>query len=269
MYRGIGMKKFHGILLATDWDGTLFYDGDVSEENKKAIEYFMDNGGFFTVCSGRHFGYLASQRDKVRPNTYSICLNGAYIADTATGEVLYAKACDDNIFSIIDKLFTDELHSLIYLHAEGDNEGTFYTPQEYAKEILSIKKRRYYKAVLYAKDDESGDKAKELSLKYSYEGYSVVRSFRRGLEILSLENTKGAAIKKLASHLGTQLTVAVGDYENDISMLREADVGYAVENATDEVKKSAAKITVACENSAIAKVIKDIELDILPRFKYQ
>ena len=111
--------------------------------------------------------------------------------------------------------------------------------------------------------------AEELSLKYSYEGYSVVRSFRRGLEILSLENTKGAAIKKLASHLGTQLTVAVGDYENDISMLREADVGYAVENAADEVKKNAAKITVACENSAIAKVIKDIELDILPRFKYQ
>ena len=259
------MGKFDGIMLASDWDGTLFHEGDISRENKEAIQYFMENGGRFTICSGRYFDFLKSHRDKITPNTYSICLNGAYIADTETAEVLYSGVCDGRLFEYIELFFLKtNLYSKIYLYPSDSRESSMYSVDEYVKSIDEIKKHDYYKAVLYAQTDKDGKAGKELAKKHRLDGYCAVRSFAKSLEILKTENTKGFAIKRLAKHLGAKLTVAVGDYENDIPMILAADIGYAVANATDEVKEVADRITVSCADSAIAKVIWDIEFEILP-----
>ena len=50
------MKKFEGILMVTDLDGTLLRnDKSISEENLKAIEYFKSNGGIFAFVTGSFF----------------------------------------------------------------------------------------------------------------------------------------------------------------------------------------------------------------------
>jgi hydroxymethylpyrimidine pyrophosphatase-like HAD family hydrolase len=54
-------------------------------------------------------------------------------------------------------------------------------------------------------------------------------------------------------------TVAIGDYNNDVSMIKAAGVGIAVANAVEEAKAAADRITVSNEESAIAKVIEEIE----------
>ena len=54
-------------------------------------------------------------------------------------------------------------------------------------------------------------------------------------------------------------TVALGDYNNDVAMIRMAGVGIAVANATEEAKNAADRITVSNEEHAIAKVIEEIE----------
>ena len=52
--------------------------------------------------------------------------------------------------------------------------------------------------------------------------------------------------------------IAAGDNENDLTMLREADIGYAVENAIPQLKAAADRITVSCDRGAIARIIEDI-----------
>lgn len=53
------MGIFDGYLLVSDMDGTLLNsNGKLSEENKKAIEYFVDNGGQFTLATGRMLPYI-------------------------------------------------------------------------------------------------------------------------------------------------------------------------------------------------------------------
>ena len=57
------MGKFDGVLLASDYDNTLVYTerallsgGEpprLSEMNRAALTYFMENGGRFTVSTGR------------------------------------------------------------------------------------------------------------------------------------------------------------------------------------------------------------------------
>ena len=65
----------------------------------------------------------------------------------------------------------------------------------------------------------------------------------------------------LCEYLGIDIrnTVCVGDYTNDVEMIKAAGVGVAVENANEDAKNAADYITVSNENDAIARVIDDIE----------
>ena len=69
-------------------------------------------------------------------------------------------------------------------------------------------------------------------------------------------------MRKVADAIGARLVVAVGDYENDASMIEAADIGYAVKNATDSLKAIADRSTVDVKNGAIAAVIYELEADL-------
>ena len=56
-----------------------------------------------------------------------------------------------------------------------------------------------------------------------------------------------------------RLTVAAGNYENDIDLLQAADIGYAVGDSIPSVKAVADRITVNCADHAIAAIIAELE----------
>ena len=75
------MKKFEGMLMCTDLDGTLFQtDKTVSEENKEAIEYFKSEGGYFTFITG---AFQATDRaEACRGNCENLCrIRGIYFTE--------------------------------------------------------------------------------------------------------------------------------------------------------------------------------------------
>ena len=91
--------------------------------------------------------------------------------------------------------------------------------------------------------------------------FDFIRSERTLYEILPKGNTKGDVMLRIADILGInhEKTVAVGDYDNDVSMLKAAGVGVAVSNAIAEAKAAADYLTVSNEEHAIAQIIEDIE----------
>ena len=63
------MKKFEGMLICTDLDGTLLRrDKTVSMENLEAIEHFKAEGGYFTFITGRMPYYVDDLPERVRIN---------------------------------------------------------------------------------------------------------------------------------------------------------------------------------------------------------
>ena len=70
-------------------------------------------------------------------------------------------------------------------------------------------------------------------------------------EMLPQGVSKGSGYKKMLELTGRTdfFTVAAGDFGNDYEMVRTADLGVAVANAQEEVKK-AAKLIVGDNNSA-------------------
>ncbi len=62
------MGRFRGVLLATDYDDTLYStNATISPENRQAIEYFVAEGGKFCISTGRSYINFAIQMEKERP----------------------------------------------------------------------------------------------------------------------------------------------------------------------------------------------------------
>lgn len=95
--------------------------------------------------------------------------------------------------------------------------------------------------------------------------FDFVRSEKFLYDILQKGIDKGSALLKIAEILGIQKerTIAIGDFNNDIGMIKTAGVGIAVSNASDDAKKAADIVTVSNDENAVAKVISDIDKGII------
>ena len=91
--------------------------------------------------------------------------------------------------------------------------------------------------------------------------YDFIRSEYRFYEILPKGVSKGTVLKKMTELLSInpQKTIAVGDYNNDVSMLKTAYLSFAVSNAVPEAKAAAKYITVSNNEHAIARIIEGID----------
>lgn len=74
------------------------------------------------------------------------------------------------------------------------------------------------------------------------------------LEIVPTGVNKAAGLARVAAILGIprEETIAIGDGENDISMLRWAGLGIAMANAPENVKAAADVIAPACDEDGAA-----------------
>ena len=83
------MGKFTGLLLASDFDDTL-YDSHcrVPERNLRAIRYFIAQGGRFTVATGRAHRTFQPHYASVPINAPVVLSNGAAIYDFQADRML-------------------------------------------------------------------------------------------------------------------------------------------------------------------------------------
>lgn len=258
------MGKFDGILICSDWDGTLRTKYGIPKNNIEAINYFQQNGGLFTICSGRPLDYLLDFFDEIRPNTYVLTLNGAIIKHPDTDEVLFEGFVDKSAEIIVKRLMDSGISfKYISVHRKSDNtviRESITTLEEYKKLFDSYK---IYKVVFITEEPEETLEAKKLITDAESLGYAAESSWETSIEILKLENTKGFAVRKLKEHLGAKVLITAGDYENDISMLKSADISYAVGDAIPKVKECADRITVPCADGAMASIIEDLEKTVV------
>lgn len=245
------MGKYDGILICSDLDGTLVDSkGVISKENIDAIEYFIKNGGRFSLSTGRSPRYAKKlEKNGLYCNAPIIALNGSMIYDIQKEKVLYQNPMDYDKISDITE-FLNEYG--LYL-----NEAVYHSADT-VENFEDIIDRVLYKILFVCKDSHSAKKfRKALEEKYS-EGFFIVNSWDAGVEILDEKSKKGDCVLKMRELLDVGKIVCVGDYENDISMLLAADVSYAVANAIPSVKEAATHITVSNDENALAVIINEL-----------
>jgi Cof subfamily protein (haloacid dehalogenase superfamily) len=256
------MGKFDGILLASDFDGTLFCNQAVSRENADAIRYFQSEGGRFTLATGRDGAFVRSLEAYFRVNAPVICINGSMLYDLETERVLMERAMEaDYVKNLITEIFdrwNDPLAVWVYVH---DKIQT-YKNREKDRLTLQSLTGSITKLVFEVRPEDS-DRAVAFLREMAGPPHDVHRSCIQLVELMPTGAGKGDAIRELVrlSDGAIRKTVCVGDYENDITMLQAADIGYAVENAVPCVKAVADRITVDYRDHAIAAIVRDLEED--------
>lgn len=250
------MGRYDGILICTDFDGTLFADGKISEENCKAIKYFQENGGLFTIVSGRFPEFFNQYSNLVCPNTYIIGLNGGAICEPREGKRIYSGRLPEGIYERAAALL-DKYEKLTQIHFFDEYK---WQPMTRENRQIEVDRDTISKLVFYVSREDSDEMRETLKREFADEEYVVERSWINGIELLSSNANKGAGIRRLRELLGDRIhtVIGIGDYENDISMIKEADIGYAVANACDGLKAVADRITVDCREHAIAKIISEL-----------
>lgn len=265
------MGKFDGILICSDFDMTMGRGGVVTDGNCEAIRYFQENGGRFTIISGRHPLFLKEHQIGFRVNAPLVGYNGALILDENTGETLYSGGRQDMLaLELAERLWarTPEVFRVVLHDATTRSLAIYPEGEDTPNRIYSFEEMRskcvfpLYNMLCTAKTPEETEHLLHLLREMAPDDFEIARSWSKGVEIICREDSKGAAAKRLKKMLGAKLLVTAGDYENDITMLEAGDISYAVENALPHVKAAAKRETVHYEQSAIAAIVAELEREL-------
>ncbi|MBQ9976034.1 MAG: HAD family phosphatase [Clostridia bacterium] len=270
------MGKFDGILIATDLDGTLLRrDKSISSENRRAIEYFMSEGGIFTFMTGRMPFAVSAILEKISVNAPIGCGNGLAIYDTENNEILWKTCVDSSVLetarfvergfddigieiTMHDKILCVRTNDSVLKHLSDERlEHIECAIDEFDGEIAKL---------LFAAPPKALDRMIEELEKTDFgEKYLLLRSDITYYEILPLGVGKGPLLVRLAEMLNIPMsrTIAFGDNDNDASMLSVAGLGIAVSNASKTAIDASDLVTVSNEEHALAKIISDIEMGLI------
>lgn len=264
--------RYQNKILLSDMDGTLLDSkGNVSNENKTAIQYFVEQGGRFGVATGRNQLNSLKYLEGIHINAPSILYNGGAMYEYSKKEFLsYSELYKGNLINVIMWCLQEcpevmiqiyELHKcyivspIEYADQEILDE---HTPYELAS-IYNIIDKPWIKILFYSDRKNLGnisDKIEDMGL---VDKLSLVYSSEVFLEVLPKGISKGNMLSEYRRMLGEEYVIyAVGDYYNDVEMLKLADVGIAADNAPEDVKQAADQVGMSNDNSVIAHVIYHI-----------
>ena len=100
------------------------------------------------------------------------------------------------------------------------------------------------------------DLNKAVAIIEKYPEFVAVTGGIRNIEVSDRRATKGDSMMELAGSLGisAEEIVAFGDSENDITMLRAAGIGVAMDNSLDITKDAADEITLSNDEEGVVSV---------------
>ena len=267
------MGKFDGILICTDLDGTLLKnDSTISDENVAAIEYFKREGGYFTFVTGRMPFFVSNIYQRIKPNAPFGCVNGGGLFDHVEQKYIWTAEMSGEVLELMDLLaerfpkIAIQVNTFEHTYFCSENAIMQWFRQKTGLPNLVKGYREIDEPiakVVLGGEEEDGllEMGEVLKSHPVFEKFDFIRSEKNFFELLPKGIEKGVSIAKLAEFLkiDSRKTVAIGDYNNDISMMRTAGIGIAVENACPDAKAAADFVTVSNEAHAIAKVIENLE----------
>jgi len=241
---------FSDVLLTVDFDRTLTGpDSGIPARNLEAIRYFMDNGGHFTVNTGRSLPMAAENiLGKVPVNAPLLLYNGSADYDAQTGKFTRSVPLPlsrDVLLNQMQQRFPRlnfEEQSFVAHHlARKDAGWEAYCENNHCVWSYETPDVPFVKAAFYGQFRENTvasmyeATAEELALfdeaiAWLEETYGdrleLFRACARIVDVHAKGVSKGVAALELKSRLGKKILVCAGDAENDIAMMEAADYAF-------------------------------------------
>jgi hypothetical protein len=262
-------------LLALDLDGTLMGDDlQVSPRVRAALAAARQHRVIVTLATGRMFQVAAHFARDLEIGAPLICYQGALVQAPDAPAPLYLATMERKLMGEIVELQTRRGWSVV-LYSAGQ---AFVARRAYpslfhdilARESLTwvdslggvIEQHEPVKFIAIAEPAEADGIEAELEQRFNGR-LEVVRSHAIVVEGYPLGVSKGDALARLAAHLGvTQVQVmAIGDQDNDASMIAWAGVGVAMGNASPSSRAVADWIAPTVGQDGVAVAIEHFILN--------
>lgn len=268
------MGLFDGCLLACDVDGTLLTNDYLPERNIEKIKYFVSEGGIFSLATGRTAGAVSAVTDKIDCISASVVANGSMIFDFQTDTALYELSVPDGdkpiVKAVLDgcKTVGVEAHSekrvlVLQKSGETDDHEKYENLDAFPLDYNDALRYNWNKVIyLFANEDESCA-VKQIISRFEHNSEFVDTSAvidgrrRYYFEHVPKGVSKAATLKVLCEKLNVKkgCCFAIGDYYNDLEMLKTADVSAALADSPQDVKSVADMVVCDVKNGAVADFI--------------
>lgn len=263
-------------LIASDVDGTLIKDStpDLYPEMVEAIRRLKEKGILFCAASGRQYESLKNVFREVAEEIAYIAENGAHI-----------RYQDRNIS--VTPMKREHIEGILTMLRPyyGECEAVISTPEGSLIEsrnqaFIDLLRYGYHNAFRQVEDVLSQD---EEIIKIAVYRKGSIRSLGENVFIPAWKDQvkacmageewvdfmdrtvdKGRGLQILEERLGIgrEETMAFGDNDNDIGMMRSAGISYAVETATSQVKEAAGRICPGWAGKGVYHIIAETLLDM-------
>lgn len=264
-------------LIASDLDGTLLTDKkELSPETRKALTMAVAQGIYIVPTTGRSFESIPDMIREYPGIEYLITANGGAVYSAKEKKRVYQ--CILRPESVEAAIAVRKRENLVM---EVVVDGIPYAEEDYVRDPLPYLATEYgakyikatrtpVKDILQFATDHA-DELDSISFVCSYEDRNrlytsledeipdiyVTSSVSNLLEIGHKDAGKGRTLRWLLDRLGIspEEAMAFGDADNDSSMLEAVKYGFAMGNATENCKRSAAYVTGTNEEDGVAKAI--------------
>lgn len=267
-------------LIALDLDGTLLTDDKkITENTTEILRQAKDAGVYIVLCTGRplfaiqpfidHLG-LRDQAD------YSITFNGSTVQKNDTGESLLAHSLSYEEVKIAHAEMTKlglpldviSMDTVIHLPAPFKEHMSEYERMNPLmkvedSEIEMLDPTRVFNKMVVGLDQTYLDERIPKISDELHATFNIMKSRPDLLEIIHKKASKANGIAQLADYLGIKQSevMAIGDEENDRSMIEYAGLGVVMENGTKSMKEIAQFVTKSNEDDGVAYAVEKFVLN--------
>lgn len=264
-------------LIAFDMDGTILNSQkEVLPSTVEAIGEAVSAGKIVAISSGRCPVMVKKYRDVLPDVRYAVCCAGATVYDLAKDRTLSEEAMDPEFVAKAIRTANEEGEYMLEVMSGG---GTLMEEREIRRSArygVGIYEQLYRdsselvddvralvlstnpsvpKMCFHFADPAARDRTRE---RLEGQGAFLCNCESSTLELTRAGVDKGTGLAALGRTLGLDLAdiIAVGDAENDVSMLRAAGLGVAMGNANAQAA-AAANVQVAdCDHGGCAEAIR-------------
>ncbi len=264
-------------LIAFDMDGTLLNSQkEITPRTLAALKKAAAAGKQIALSTGRCRPELTDYTELVPGIRYFICTSGALVYDVHGKKEIYKKPLEPELVKSLLKISKEEGAMMHLLDAASIVQmDQFQNMEQYG---MGVYKPMYERVVtawddlyeaysaapfpvekvnFYHRDTEARERTKERIRKAGLP-VLMVNAEKGSLELSAEGVDKGAGLQKLCEYLKLPLdkTIAVGDADNDITILQKAGLAAAMGNALPNIKKLADVQVSDCDHDGCAEVIE-------------
>lgn len=266
-------------LICIDVDGTLLNTKHkITKGTKEILLKAHGRGIHIVISTGRMYTDAEYYSNLIGVKSPVIASNGAFIKEKDHDKVIYKNILGESLSLTLLEVFRKHqikpyfctphkfyygtiLFKLFYFAAKLLGTRSNKLDMEYVfswskwQQVLRQEKDNIVKSEIIYRD---GSLIQELRNELSQlTELEIVDSSRYNIEITRKGVSKGKAVERLAALYGVKReeVIAIGDSENDISMIEYAGLGIAMGNASERVKEKADYITDSNDNEGVAKAI--------------